>query len=249
VVERITPPPLSQFRRLRRPVVLAGLSDGWRMRGWSFEDLARRHGHRSLPVATTAGGAIDGDARHGIRYTMITLGEYVSRLSGDDHPGLYLTTSLDRFLPELLAELDVPPYCRDARWRRSRLWMSASGTVAPLHRDLAHNLFVQLIGRKRFWLYARDATPRLYSHSFLSALPNFSRYDPERDDPRFPLAATVPREEVVLEPGDVLYIPSLWWHHVRGLERSLSVNFWWAEGLLGLVQRAAETWKRVRGLD
>jgi len=30
-----------------------------------------------------------------------------------------------------------------------------------------------------------------------------------------------------LNPGDALFIPSKWWHHVRSLDRSASVNVWW----------------------
>jgi len=35
------------------------------------------------------------------------------------------------------------------------------------------------------------------------------------------------RLECVLEPGDLLYIPAKWWHHVRSIDASASVNVWW----------------------
>lgn len=31
---------------------------------------------------------------------------------------------------------------------------------------------------------------------------------------------------VVLEPGDVLFVPRGWWHFVESLELSISVNVW-----------------------
>jgi lysine-specific demethylase 8 len=237
-LERIAPPTVEEFRALARPVVIRGLRP--LKKSWSFAELARDHGHRVVPVAITRNGTLQADARGGVRYTKIALGDYISRLASEEHPGLYLTTSLENFLPELLADLEAPPYCREARWRRSRLWMSAAGTVSPLHRDIAHNLIVQVEGKKRFWLWSNGE--KLDPHPLFSGLGNFSRVDPEaRDLPR--------RIEVILEPGEVLFLPSLWWHHARALERSLSVNFWWAEGWRSLLQHAAERGKRLLRLD
>lgn len=30
-----------------------------------------------------------------------------------------------------------------------------------------------------------------------------------------------------LGPGEMLYIPPNWWHHVTALTPSFSVSFWW----------------------
>ncbi|KAF3491250.1 jumonji domain containing 5 [Arthroderma uncinatum] len=35
--------------------------------------------------------------------------------------------------------------------------------------------------------------------------------------------------ETVLEEGECLYIPSGWWHYVRGLKSGISVSFWWSK--------------------
>lgn len=44
----------------------------------------------------------------------------------------------------------------------------------------------------------------------------------------------------VLRPGDVLYLPAGWWHHVRTLEMSITLNFWWWTWRgVGVAARAA----------
>lgn len=35
-----------------------------------------------------------------------------------------------------------------------------------------------------------------------------------------------PFVEAILGPGDMLFIPKKWWHYVRSLTTSISVNFW-----------------------
>jgi hypothetical protein len=52
-----------------------------------------------------------------------------------------------------------------------------------------------------------------------------------------------------LSAGDALYIPSRCWHHVRTLEASIAVNTWFASGPNALAARAADLFKRVRGLS
>lgn len=32
--------------------------------------------------------------------------------------------------------------------------------------------------------------------------------------------------EIILKEGEMLFIPKLWWHHVRTVENSIAVNFW-----------------------
>jgi Cupin-like domain len=254
-VARIAPPSVDDFRRVYQeagvPVVIEGLTERWNARRWTLDSLAAEFGAVEIAVAIAPGGTIVGNPRRGVPYRKMTLASFVAQLASGDRPDLYLSTSLEEYLPGLLAQLDRAPYCAEAPWRRSRLWMSAAGTASPLHRDIAHNLFVQLHGRKRFWLYSPEATPWLYSYSFASGLPNFSRYDPEAaDDDAFPHARAVRPTEVHVGPGDVLYLPSMWWHHVRTLERSLSVNTWWADGgWLEAAVRAAELFKEVRRID
>jgi ribosomal protein L16 Arg81 hydroxylase len=59
-------------------------------------------------------------------------------------------------------------------------------------------------------------------------LNNTSSIDVENPDyERFPLFKDVPYLEFILQPGDMLYMPSRHWHYVRSLSPSFSVNFWW----------------------
>jgi ribosomal protein L16 Arg81 hydroxylase len=45
------------------------------------------------------------------------------------------------------------------------------------------------------------------------------------DTDRYPLFARACLMDVVLEPGDALFLPAGWWHWVRSLSTSISATF------------------------
>jgi hypothetical protein len=228
-----------------------GITGDWPARWrWSLTDLRERFGERQVPVLPTYGGAMEYDGRSGLHFRWMALADYLRALEAGTDPGCYLVSPLDRALPELMEDVVEPIYSRERPFRLSRFWLSAAGTSTALHRDMAQNFFAQMVGRKRFYLYPPSDSPWLYSYSFRSGLPNFSRFDPEHPDfDHFPLARAVEPIEVILEPGDLLYLPSRWWHQPRSLDVSMSVNFWWADGVLEKLVRTAEWVKRMRRLE
>ncbi|MFC5547711.1 cupin-like domain-containing protein [Massilia aerilata] len=137
---------------------------------------------------------------------------------------------------------DLPPYVGNLELRElngmchwpgyfekmgpPRFWLGPARTVTPLHCDYDDNIFAQIWGSKRIFLapphhdeflYAREANPVLFG----------SPFDPEAPDfDAFPLARQAAVAEVVVQPGDMLYVPAGWYHQVRALRFSLSSNRW-----------------------
>jgi len=110
-------------------------------------------------------------------------------------------------------------------------WLGTHGTVTPLHFDLYDNFLVQVAGAKYVRLYAIDQTPLLHADDAGAggslAQSNISPVDVERPDlGRFPRFAGAKHTDVVMLPGDALFIPKGVWHYVRSLSPSFSVNFW-----------------------
>ena len=105
-------------------------------------------------------------------------------------------------------------------------WFGPVNTVSPAHTDPHHNLLCQVVGVKRVRLFSPDQTPRMYPHE--GKMSNTSQVDvinPDRD--KFPLFTDVEFIEATLSPGDALYIPPGWWHHVVAKTTSFSVSYWW----------------------
>ena len=124
--------------------------------------------------------------------------------------------------------LDLPP--PDAV---PRLWIGNATQVAT-HFDASPNLAVCVAGRRRFTLFPPEQVANLYLgpiDNTLAGPPN-SMVDPDAPDldlyPRF--AEALPHAQVAeMEPGDALFIPAIWWHHVRAFDRlNVLVNYWWS---------------------
>jgi len=155
----------------------------------------------------------------------------LQRHAGDENPpAIYVgSTTVDTCLPGFRAENDlelggITPLVS--------LWLGNRTRVAA-HYDVPDNIACCAAGRRRFTLFPPDQLQNLYvgpldfnpagqAISLVDfANPNFDRH---------PLFRKAMQQAQVaeMEPGDALYIPGMWWHHVEGLDPlNLLVNYWW----------------------
>ena len=114
------------------------------------------------------------------------------------------------------------------------IWIGTRTRIAA-HNDFADNLACCAVGRRRFTLFPPDQFANLYVGPIdntpagrpVSMVdlhdPDFARF------PHFREALKVARI-AELEPGDAIFIPSMWWHHVEALEPfNVLVNYWWRD--------------------
>ena len=122
--------------------------------------------------------------------------------------------------------------------------------VQELHRDLPDNLYAQIVGHKKFFLLDRRLTRMVHRHSFRSGVPNYSPVDAETPDlARHSRFRGAPLMVAEVEPGDLLYIPSMWWHQAHSIDTSVALNLWWVRGPMVVVARAAELCTRWREIS
>ncbi len=147
-------------------------------------------------------------------------------------PALYIqSTPIDAILPGF-SEQNANPLLPATT--RPRIWIGNAVRVQT-HYDLSDNIAVVVAGQRRFTLFPPDQLPNLYVGPFEQTLagspvsladietPDFQQFPKLRDA----LAAGQCAE---LEPGDAIYIPYGWWHHVRSLSAlNVLVNYWWNE--------------------
>ena len=111
-------------------------------------------------------------------------------------------------------------------------WLGTQ-SVAATHFDIPQNLACNAYGRRRFTLFPPEQIANLYVGpiDFTPAGQPVSLVDVNNPDfSRFPKYKTALNHayQVTLEPGDAIFIPSMWWHNVEALDSvNLLINYWW----------------------
>ncbi|MGH7439020.1 MAG: cupin-like domain-containing protein, partial [Polyangiaceae bacterium] len=212
------------------PVVIADALKAWpRLASWSPSYFKEHFGDVEVEVMTRRDSArTPGDETEG-RRTLVPFGAFCERVTASTSTNDFYLVANNRVtnrpaLSGLLDDVRGPhEYLhadRDARW--TSMWFGPPGTLTPLHHDTSSVLFCQVFGKKRFLLF--PAFELFLTHAMHDGV--YSAIDPENPDAEtFPELAEVRPLEVVLSPGEALFLPVGWWHQVRALEVSISLGF------------------------
>jgi hypothetical protein len=220
---------MKEFVRKSRPVVFEGAAKDWECcRKWSFEWIKEKYGDDDVLLIDHADvdrNPLQSAAEH------LTLADLID---GIDHGSLKYA----RFHPLLQRHpelrLDI-----NQKWLKGHLtnrytsWMhfytlflGGKGTDTAIHNAGNENIFVQIVGQKKWRFYPVASTPIMDPPANRS-LYKFTHFRPDVEDERFRMARHMDYYETVLEAGDVLYNPPYYWHHVSNPVRSIGVGCRW----------------------
>lgn len=207
---------VAYLRRFARDAPITAMVGSPDMQGRFFynEDLSGFNFHPEQPKL---GAMLDAMLRH---------------LHDAAPPALYMgSTTVDTFLPGLRTENDVDLGAREPLFS---IWVGNRTRIAA-HQDVPDNLACVAAGRRRFTLFPPAQLSNLYIGpiDFTPAGQAVSLVDfVEPDLVKFPRFAEAMQHAQVAElgPGDALFIPSLWWHHIEALDGfNVLLNYWWRQ--------------------
>jgi len=264
-IARIRLPTAKEFRSKyytpEQPVIFTDAIEQWpARRSWSFDHFETALHDKVVPVQwrddNYAAGGGEGWIAH-TNFLTMPFPEFLQKVRAGDSSYYLAQTSLADLSAELAREVGPIPFYPTLLGRLSRLpctvWIGPAGTAAPLHNDPHHNLFAQVVGRKRFRLFPSSQLANMYLPSTLPNQNNFSPVD--IDDPdleRFPLFRDATCYEATVQPGEVLFLPRNWGHSVVSLDDAISLTNWWhpwptllAEYRQLFLRRAARSAKKA----
>lgn len=239
----------------RLPVVVRGLDIGACARVWTAHylseavDPARVMGagvHRCESACIDLAGHRPPNTPKNFAFVQMGWREFVARASAVVEPATdgvdehyYLRTvaegaaakreasHLSTLFPELAADVRLPAgvLYPPSAYHSSVLRIASAGTQLWTHFDTMDNALMQTTGRKRVVLWPPAEADNLYTDASSSRVDDIDAPDLAAF-PRFALAERA-RLECILEPGDVLFIPALWFHNVTSLDFSIAINVFW----------------------
>jgi len=228
---------LATYVAENRPLIVRSAARDWpALTRWDDDYLRRRLGHCEVPVETSVDqfeGRVFGD----VEEIRLTFGEFLDRMTTDEGRYDYFVGHWLR--PELQSDVGGHPLL-DAMNQspRYRMIMTRGGNRIAFHFDRYQNILVQIDGTKRVVLCAPIESRNLEA---LDSPSNYSHLDIQDVDlKQFPKAGEILFYDVTLEPGDLLYIPTLWWHTVQSFGRNIMISSafihrW--EAVLGVLRR------------
>jgi len=232
----------------RQPCLVSdGLGSCEGMRRWTPEYLAATCGDVPVSVAVSvdrAGWHPAVPQRQG-KYTLpqVPLRDAVRWITSaelTDREFYVPHEPIQRF-PRLCQDVTFPTPLEESR---VNIWFGSANTLSGLHHDRSPNWYAQVFGEKRFILFSPDQVNSLYPQSGI--LGHASAVDPVQPDLKaFPRFAEAKPIEVTVKAGEVLFLPSFWWHHVTSLSVSISVNQWWRGDLSEFCNRTGARLMRL----
>lgn len=231
------------------PLLLKGLANDWplvkaaRRSHLEAIDYLRAFYQDATVGIFFAGPEIDGryfynDDVRSVNYerAMVKLDSVLDQLTQhlDDKrpPHFYMgSTTVDTCLPGFRADNDLGLGQRRAL---ASIWLGNRTRVAA-HFDVPDNVAVCGAGHRRFTLFPPQELENLYPGPLdftpggqVVSMVDFNQPDFERF-PRFRQALSQ-GQVAELEPGDAVFIPSMWWHHVEGQDPfNVLINYWWRQ--------------------
>lgn len=241
--------PLAALVAAGEPVVLRGIARDWELVQAGLRSpqgaLAYLRGFDAgLPVQYSFGGPeIEGRPFYNDDFTQLNfevrrglltqvLDEIADTFDAPRPPTYYVASLLiERALPGF-AQANDAGLAGQGIEASASIWIG-NRVTASCHYDTPDNLACCAVGRRRFTLFPPEQIDNLYPGPLeptpggqVVSVVDFDRPDFDRH-PRF-RDALASAQTAVLEPGDAIFIPSMWWHHVRSLEPfNVLVNYWW----------------------
>jgi hypothetical protein len=233
MIPRLTKAQFSAISSSDQPAIIVDAITDWRAcQLWSPEYLMTVLKGKRVEVSLSSDGHfnynIAQDIQNSTAYSLTKMAfEDAAKLIayGSDSQYAYIAQQSMHQFPELAPDICIPEWFPPELI--ANMWFGRK-SVTPLHHDLDENFFAQIYGKKEFTIFPPTDTANVYPFPITAVRSHMSQVTLDAPDvDKYPRLRQATPLRFTLNPGELLFLPAFWWHHVRSLDVSISLNFWW----------------------
>lgn len=213
-----------------QPVVIKNLAKEWPAYDkWNWDYFKQLVGDKKVPLYNN----VKSDA-----YTPIntaddykTFGEYIDMIKAGPAAWRIFLFNIFDHAPQLINDFKWPEnYMKGFIKKYPMLFTGGQGSITHMHFDidLSHILHTQFSGRKRVLMFPFKEQHKLYRKPYeVLSLADFSKYYEQNGSPdyeKFPALKLAEGFDFILEPGDTLFMPAGYWHHMEYLDSGFAMS-------------------------
>src|ERR1700749_3692205 len=225
-VDTISPVDFTEnYLKPRRPLIIKGLTKDWPAREkWTPEYLKSVVGDQMVPLYDNS--KADPSKPINAAAGEMKFGDYIDLIQKEPTNLRIFLFDPIKHAPKLLDDYRSPTSLMGGFLDKyPNMFFGGAGSITFLHYDidLAHIFHTQFNGRKHVILFDYKWKERLYQIPFATYA--LEDYDIEKPDfNKFPALDGVEGQEIILEHGDTLFMPTGYWHWMKYLDGSFSIS-------------------------
>lgn len=203
-----------------KPVVFTDLAKDWPATDkWSFDWLRKNNGNIEVPVFDN--NVHKTDTYFKAAKTML-LADYLTLIENGPTELRIFLFDIFKKVPSLADDIRFPAIMDGFIKSYKYVFFGGEGAEVNLHYDMdcSHVFLTQFQTRKKIVLFPPEESIHLYQHPFTV----MSHVHPLKPDyEKYPAARKAQGLETIINHGETLFIPQLWWHYINYIDGGFSL--------------------------
>jgi len=205
---------MSRYKKQKKPVVMTQLTKDWPAREkWNIDYLKQVAGNKIVPLYDSK-PSTDKKHQHAPAAQM-ELKSYLDLLKQGEKDLRMFFYNILAEVPQLTKDFSYPDIGLALFKKLPVLFLGGKGAKVQMHFDIdmADILLCHFGGKKRIMLFSPEQTKYIYRVPF--SFSSLNKIDYENPDyETYPALQKLQGEIAELKHGDVIYIPSGYWHYI-----------------------------------
>ncbi|MES2376278.1 MAG: cupin-like domain-containing protein [Bacteroidota bacterium] len=216
---------INNYLKPRKPLVIRNATQTWpALKKWTFDYLKETVGDQVVPLYDSS--KADPAKPINASAAEMKFGDYIDLIQKEPTDLRIFLFDPIKHAPKLLDDYRSPTDLMGGFLDKyPNMFFGGKGSITFLHYDidLAHIFHTHFNGRKHVILFDNKWSERLYKIPFATYA--LEDYDIEHPDyKQFPALDGVEGQEIILEHGDTLFMPTGYWHWMKYLDGSFSIS-------------------------